>query len=128
MEACGTSGDWRGSPGQLAGDLIKTPVSFQSLPETVNPYELTTTRTAISLRVGDLTWRLWFRDLPVQIPVSDPITTKTFARANSQSTAAEDINDPNARSRDYNFLTGYEWRLGDSGEPDQASEGQNGRR
>jgi len=67
-------------------------------------HELTTARRPIQLKAGDDGWQLWFRDLPAQ-------DDGTFRRAEVWSSKAEDVNDPEARSRDYVHLQGYEWRL-----------------
>jgi hypothetical protein len=99
-----------------ATGLLKTPVSLQLEPSQVNRYELTTTLEPLQLRAGDLTWQLWFRDLPIQQVEGQPAA---FSRQHTQSASAEDVNDPNALSREQNVLTGYEWRLGDAAQADR---------
>ena len=68
--------------------------------------ELATTLKVIQLQINDQhKWQLWFKDLPFQ--------ENTFDRLQTLSKESEDINDPEAHSREYNYLNGYEWRLQD---------------
>jgi hypothetical protein len=91
-------GLWRAAS-QAGGRLIKTPVK---LHEDAAFYELTSALATFDLHVSEnQTWRIWFRDLPVQ--------SGAFVR--TVSAAAEDVNDPEALSRERNYLSGYEWRL-----------------
>lgn len=90
--------------------LATTPIEFHRRLDETKTYDLTTTHQPISLQVGDHVWTLWFRDLPVE--VSADTATQVFSRSSVQSDTAQDINDPEARSREYDVLTGYEWRLG----------------
>ncbi|MBD1865215.1 MULTISPECIES: LamG domain-containing protein [Trichocoleus] len=106
-DADGTFRDQRGllrSVTQLAATnptLLKTPVR---LHEDSTGYELTSTLTSVPLSLTpDLNWQFWFRDLPVK--------ANSFDRAKVRSQVAQDVNDPDALSRDYNYLEGYEWRL-----------------
>ena len=67
-------------------------------------YELKTTKSALELHLHEnQVWKIWFRDLPFK--------SGAFNRLESRSEFAQDINDPEARSREFNYLTGYEWRL-----------------
>lgn len=88
------------------GQLIKTPVTFYPDGNTTDRYELTSALQPVALQAGDQTWQFWFRDLPVNLE------TRRFERQTVLSPQAEDINDPEAGSRTYNFRSGYEWRLG----------------
>ncbi len=94
-------GLWRAATRQN-GSLLQTPVQLDKADET-DAYMLTSTQTAVPLQVDGRTWRLWFRDLPVAAGV--------FDRQQSRSPLAQDVNDPEAQSRDFNVLSGYEWRL-----------------
>jgi|GEM_PF-2386020 len=90
-------------------NLIKTPVELSG-PSDNTRYELTSARTTFELHLEDHEksekWNFWFRDLPV--------LNNTFTRSMSATASGEklDINDPESLSRERNFLTGYEWRLG----------------
>src|SRR5262249_11108106 len=61
---------------------------------------------------GGHVWELWFRDLPCKGP--------TFDRALVLSTLNQDVNDPEGRSRDFEAVGGYEWRLAEKGIADGA--------
>jgi hypothetical protein len=105
--ADGTFRDQRGllrsatHPAAANPTLLKTPVRLQ---EDSTGYELTSLLTAVPLTLTpDSSWQFWFRDLPVK--------SSTFDRAKVRSQVAQDVNDPDALSRDYNYLEGYEWRL-----------------
>ncbi|ASC70970.1 hypothetical protein XM38_019190 [Halomicronema hongdechloris C2206] len=93
-------------------NLIKTPIAFQATPDRRLAYELVSLQQPESLQGGGTPWQLWFRDLPVQ--TLDPERGE-FRRQDTVSPVAKelhsDINDPEALSRDHNFLNGYEWRL-----------------
>lgn len=99
------------SASRVETSLIKTPISLQLEPTVLNEYDLTTTRQPLALTLGNLTWQLWFRDLPIQRLQG---TNPQFSRQHTQSAEAEDVNDPNALGREHNLLTGYEWRLGET--------------
>jgi hypothetical protein len=89
------------SPSKQLSNLIKTSVK---LHEDKAAYELTSTLIPFNLYVTEKdSWQIWFRDLPVQ--------ANTFSRDTVISAEAEDINDPEALSREHNYLAGYEWRL-----------------
>jgi hypothetical protein len=82
------------------------------LADVATEYDLTTLREAVPLAVGPAPaggtapeWRLWFRDLPVSG------TSLTFDRTDTRSPTAQDVNDPDAGSRAYNHLNGFEWRV-----------------
>ncbi|WP_433326967.1 LamG-like jellyroll fold domain-containing protein [Spirillospora sp. CA-294931] len=83
--------------------LIRTPLSHP----TAGDVELTTTRLPLTLGHAAASWRLWFRDLPVQ----GSTFTKSSARSPKAVELDTDGNDPEARSSDYEHRTGYEWRL-----------------
>ena len=100
----------RSASDESPGPLLRTPVSLELEPAVFSRYELTTTQQPLWLRVGDRSWQLWFRDLPMQVEAGAALA---FNRQHTRSTAAEDVNDPNAFSRRHNVLTGYEWRLGE---------------
>ncbi|MEM8487754.1 MAG: hypothetical protein AAF564_19540 [Bacteroidota bacterium] len=94
--------------------LLRTPVKFAASASTTTDsgtleerYDLTTALTAFPLKTGDALWHLWFKDLPAK----DGVFTRP--RSDTAETQDLDINDPEASSRAHNFLTGYEWRLGD---------------
>jgi hypothetical protein len=88
--------------------LLKTKVQLESRTGAPDHVELTSTRTTWNLEIEPgHTWQLWFRDLPVR--------GTSFQRAdNVISPAAQDINDPEALSREFNYLNGYEWRLAEA--------------
>ena len=86
--------------------FLHTRVRFERQSDRFETYDLTTTRQAQELKIADTTWKIWFRDLPLKVE-----SGTRFNRANVHSSVAEDINDPQSRSRSYDFLTGYEWRL-----------------
>jgi hypothetical protein len=91
-----------------AANLLRTSVALHRAPGDTASYELVSALLPVDLRLGDARWSFWFRDLPV--------TADVFDRAAAQSPRAQDINDPEALSREYNFRSGYEWRLGESGQ------------
>lgn len=109
MQAHGANGMMRDQRGLLRGatavntSVLRTPVRLVGEPE---PFELTSLLDAVPLRIGSTAWRLWFRDLPV--------AAGTFLRDRTRSSLAQDVNDPEASSRRFNHLNGWEWRL----EPD----------
>lgn len=88
------------------GKLLKTRVQLEGKPEV----SLCSLLEPMELKVGDSTWRLWFRDVPVQGTV--------FDRNQTRSGQARGVNDPVANSREFAHLTGYEWRLADAGNAD----------
>ncbi|HEY9695965.1 MAG TPA: hypothetical protein V6D10_01650 [Trichocoleus sp.] len=82
-------------------NLLKTPVRLQ---EDSTDYEMTSLLTTVSLNFpGNANWQFWCRDLPVK--------ASSFDRAKVRSQVAQDVNDPDALSRKFNYLEGYEWRL-----------------
>ncbi|HEX8825456.1 MAG TPA: hypothetical protein VF794_36430, partial [Archangium sp.] len=106
-------GTFRDQRGLLRGatttepNVLRTPVR---LTEEAAAFELTSLLAAVPLRIGpglaagsEVLWRLWFRDLPV--------SGGSFSRARTRSSLAEDVNDPEAGSRGFNHLNGWEWRL-----------------
>jgi hypothetical protein len=85
--------------------VLRTPVR---LVDELESFELTSLLQPVSLRIGPaggaaVQWRLWFRDLPA--------VGGAFTRTRTRSQKAEDINDPEAGSRQLNHLNGWEWRL-----------------
>ncbi|NER85034.1 MAG: hypothetical protein F6K42_37105, partial [Leptolyngbya sp. SIO1D8] len=91
---------------------LQTPVTFQAVADVVVPYALTTARQRLSLSVdGQSSWSLWFRDLPLQLAEAAVPETGHFRRRDRLSPLAQDVNDPEARSREHDFRAGYEWRL-----------------
>ena len=77
-------------------------------------YDLTSARAPFELVIGDpddVRWGIWFRDLPVRK------VDGTFERSQVRSGRAQDVNDPAARSREHDYLAGYEWRLGAGATP-----------
>ena len=98
----GTYRDQRGlhrAATAAAGTLLRTTVRLEPGDEV----ELTSLRRPCDLDCAGVGWQLWFRDLPV--------ADGTFTRAATRSDLAEDVNDPEARSRRYAHLQGYQWRL-----------------
>ncbi|MEZ4747966.1 MAG: hypothetical protein R3C41_18015 [Calditrichia bacterium] len=78
------------------------------LHEAETAFDLTTAKQAIDLQIHDgASWHIWFRDLPIAADSS------IFDRSKTVSAFADDINDPEALSRERNFLNGYEWRISD---------------
>ncbi|MCB0271173.1 MAG: hypothetical protein KDH95_23640, partial [Calditrichaeota bacterium] len=76
------------------------------LHEAETAFDLTTAKQAIDLQIHDgASWHIWFRDLPVAADSS------IFERSKTVSEFADDINDPEALSRERNYLNGYEWRI-----------------
>jgi hypothetical protein len=85
--------------------VLRTPAR---LVDETDAFELTSLLEAVPLAVapstaGGAQWRLWFRDLPA--------AGGTFLRDRTRSTLAQDVNDPEAGSRRFNHLNGWEWRL-----------------
>ncbi|KAA3664354.1 MAG: hypothetical protein DWQ04_06150 [Chloroflexi bacterium] len=94
-------GLWRGAT-KTEPLLLQTAVSLE---ETQTNWELTTTRESIPLNTqGGDRWLFWMKNVP--------FLENAFERELLQSDLNEDINDPESLSRTYNFLKGYEWRLG----------------
>ena len=109
----GSMRDQRGlvrSASRQDANLIKTPVHLlENVPTggALTVDHLVSTRQAVELDLGEGNrWQVWFRDLPLQ--------EDTFERSHTRSDKAQDVNDPEALSREYNFLAGYEWRLRDA--------------
>ena len=92
--------------------LISTEVVLEN-EDASSTYLLTTSRGAISLLAANAEWVFWFRDVPLQGGV--------FTSQMARSRFAEDINDPESRSRNYNLLKGFEWRLAEAGNIGAAS-------
>lgn len=90
---------------------LQTPVVFYKTAEQELAYALTTTAKPISLQVGNQQWQMWFRDLPLRLAQATQSETGQFLRQARLSPYVQDVNDPEARSRDFDFLSGYEWRL-----------------
>jgi len=94
--------------GEAELNLLRTPVSMagEALYELVSSREPLKLRTHPQASTGQ-DWQIWFRDLPLQ--------KNLFERKHSRSPVVQeyllDVNDPEATSRDYNYLNGYEWRL-----------------
>lgn len=84
-------------------------------------YQLTSTLAAISVEVLGTKWQLWMRDVPARDaeprvesdPNSQSKSKLVFDRDDVVSAFAEDVNDPEALSREHNYRSGYEWRLQD---------------
>ncbi|HEY9696977.1 MAG TPA: LamG domain-containing protein [Trichocoleus sp.] len=91
---------------RFGNKLLQTRVRFQRQPNGFETYDLTTTCQPQELKVANATWKIWFRDLPLKVE-----SMTSFNRVKVQSSVAKDVNDPQARSREYDFLAGYEWRL-----------------
>lgn len=90
------------SGGMLRTSVVLTPGGAQ--------VDLTTLMAGLELKIGASgSWEFWFRDLPVQ--------GTTFRRDAVRSAKSQDANDPEALSRDFNYLEGYEWRLQPSPAP-----------
>jgi len=88
---------------ELHADAIPTPMSLIS---TLQPWEL-------EISDGQI-WRFWFRDLPLRLDNANPAALDgDFIWDNLGSPARQDVNDPEAHARAYNYLSGYEWRLGE---------------
>lgn len=69
-------------------------------------YTLTTLMQSQSLPLSDgNSWSLWFKGLPLEY------SSSAFNR--SRSNENQDINDPEALGKNWNYLQGYEWRLSD---------------
>ncbi len=94
---------------KATGNLIKTAVK---LADADRAFELTSLLQATNLQIHDAdAWQFWFRDLPVATD------SGAFDRSATVSAVADDVNDPEALSRERNYLNGYEWRLCDSQSP-----------
>lgn len=90
---------------------LQTPVVFYKTAEQELAYALTTTAKPISLQVGNQQWEMWFRDLPLRLAQATHSETGQFLRQARLSPHVQDVNDPESRSRDFDFLSGYEWRI-----------------
>jgi hypothetical protein len=89
-------------PAPAAARILCTPVRLADAGAPA--YLLTTLLAAVPLELsGAAPWQLWFRDLPVAGGV--------FQRRATCSPSAEDVNDPEAVSRLFDHLNGFEWRL-----------------
>ena len=87
----------------VQGNLLKTAVTLHEHAD--QPVTLTSTLTSVPLTLSETeSWQVWLRDLPVQ--------AGEFLRSATLSALAQDVNDPEAKSRQFNYLNGYEWRLG----------------
>lgn len=117
IDASGLVRDQRGlrrAASRLTGGLIATEVIRTAPDAKETTYDLTSTLDSCELRLSDgQTWHFWCRDIPVQ---ADP---NGFDRDNVHSTFAQDVNDPEALSSDYDVLRGYEWRMAGN-QPDNA--------
>lgn len=74
--------------------------------------QLSTSIQAIEMAIEDgASWMLWFKDLPLMVDNQVQI----FKRSSTRSVSGQDkdANDPEALSKNYNHLQGYEWRLKD---------------
>jgi hypothetical protein len=107
-DAATSTGEYRDQRGLLRGasvvgtETVRTRVHLVEVAEGV---DLTSALAPFPLQAGaGITWHLWFRDLPC--------ASGRFQRAATLSSQNEDINDPEARTRAFEMLSGYEWRLG----------------
>jgi hypothetical protein len=107
--------DQRGLMRQATGQTdgwLRTPVQLHRELDNIDSYELVSALQPVALRVTEEeTWQFWVRDLPVEQ------ASASFLRDRVRSSQAQDVNDPEALSREYNFLSGYEWRLGQDKAP-----------
>ncbi|MGD8627051.1 MAG: hypothetical protein PVJ34_21125, partial [Anaerolineae bacterium] len=88
--------------------LVRTPLRLQTSGEDVG-YELASALDAIELLLDDPKanrWHFWFRDLPLRQ------ADGTFEPVRGGDGPHHDVNDPLALSRERDYLSGYEWRLG----------------
>ncbi|KYF60108.1 hypothetical protein BE04_15045 [Sorangium cellulosum] len=94
-------GLWRCAT-KRAGKLLHTPVRLEDAEVS---WELVSTAVPLVMSpdASAERWQLWFRDLPRK--------EGSFTRESTLSTGAQDVNDPDASTRTYNHLNGYEWRL-----------------
>ncbi|MBZ0283171.1 MAG: LamG domain-containing protein [Anaerolineae bacterium] len=97
------------------GEFLRTPIRLNKAIGSNDTYELTSTLLPLDLAIpSGQNWHFWFRDLPMDA------TTFLFDRAMTLSDEAKekdfDVNDPDAMGREHNYLTGYEWRLGEDGQ------------
>ncbi|MFM7425139.1 MAG: hypothetical protein ACKO7W_09145, partial [Elainella sp.] len=98
---------------QPRGSWFQTPVLFHKTENQEIPYALTSSAQPVSLQVADRQWDLWFRDLPLRLAAAAHTETGQFRRTERLSDQVQDVNDPESRSRELDFLSGYEWRLAD---------------
>jgi|GEM_PF-6808106 len=122
----------------VQSEILTTTVRFhRTIDQEELYYELTSTQQVITLKVAkDQVWQLWFRDLPIQVFEDESEPNQFLRKATPEqredgitgvvSEFIQDINDPEALSRNHNFLSGYEWRLADktNAEKTQNSSGQ----
>lgn len=91
------------SPTKTKGLLMQTLVALEEA-NAVQAFDLTTLLQALPLQVSEgKQWQFWVKDLPVERE------TQRFER--HRSAQNEDVNDPEAQSKLFNFKQGYEWRL-----------------
>ncbi|MCB9267044.1 MAG: hypothetical protein H6558_18610 [Lewinellaceae bacterium] len=79
-------------------------------------YQLTTLISEQPLPLSDgNNWQLWFKGLPLESGNGAFFRSRPDDEdaIGSRSDKNQDINDPEALSKNWNFLQGYEWRLSD---------------
>jgi hypothetical protein len=96
---------------------LRTPLQLNSRdPQTgivqTDAFDLFTLRKPVTLAVGDIEWRLWFKGLPMQM------ASGGFKFERSLSVArANGVNDVGAMDREHGHLNGYEWVLANGTKP-----------
>jgi outer membrane protein OmpA-like peptidoglycan-associated protein len=98
--------------------LLKTEVQLEE-PTTAPIWQLCSLLEALELFIeaggSDQSWGLWFRDAPVAGQLFDRKATHLIAESRLHRRG---VNDPAATARELAHLTGYEWRLAESQQPD----------
>jgi len=104
-------GWYRSATQRSTGDWLLTRISNEN---TGKRYHLRSLLTSIDLLITDNTvWNFWAKDLPLEVTEDAERFDWTSTRSPQAMPGGLDldINDPEAISRDYNLLQGYEWRL-----------------
>ncbi len=98
----------RGRTSQLDG-LIQTPLLQEQTITDSKEILLTSTTEPVKLELaGGGQWEFWCKDVPIEDSAEQKFIR---SEVRSASAAGKDVNDPQALSRTYNYLQGYEWRL-----------------
>ncbi|MBC7818686.1 MAG: hypothetical protein IAG10_17490, partial [Planctomycetaceae bacterium] len=97
----------------LPPQLVVTPVQ-QLASELTTAMRLCSLRSSRTLKVGNDSWKFWFKGLPTQgSGASFKFDRKdTLPSAQLAQSPRRGVNDPTADGRDRGHLNGYEWRLG----------------
>lgn len=90
--------------------LIQTPLALHEA-QGMDIVLLSSLRQSLLINVLGHTWQFWMKDVPVR--QTDHVFERLSDNNSNLSPQRQDVNDPEAHGKKYNYRQGYEWRLGD---------------